>query len=465
MERMSGNDAVLWHMEDEETPLHTLKIVVLDPSRRGRAVTLDDVALAVGPRLGLVPRSTQKVVAPPGFGARPFWVDDPDFDLRVHLDERTLLGPGDARQLDELYAELAKAELSRDRSPWALTLVHGLEGGRQAVVVRVHHALVDGLGALNTFLAATTDEPGETVPLRPAATPPAISRGRLARVALLDTLRAWLALVGLVRRAAHSRRDARAYRASTTDLPPLYATRRPSLNAGSGDRARSCATGSLDLGVMRSIGKASGTTVNGVLHAAVAGAMRAELAARDEEQAQPCIASFGIASDRTGSDRRQGNLVTPAFVQLRNDLADPLDRLEATARSCRAGVELRKLAGLDLTDRLSALAPRGINGMRRLLTRRTNITPGHFVTANVPGAATQRWFGDIAVEDWFSFAVVIHPANINLTVHSYDGRMNIGLVVDPAAMPDPHGFIERVARELDLLAAEVLSDEAVTAAA
>jgi diacylglycerol O-acyltransferase / wax synthase len=216
---------------------------------------------------------------------------------------------------------------------------------------------------------------------------------------------------------------------------------------------------------MRSIGTASGTTVNGVLHAAVAGAMRAELAARDDAPSEACIASFGIASDRTGSDRRQGNLVTPAFVQLRNDLADPLDRLDATARSCRAGVELRRTAGLDLTDRLSALAPRGINGMRRLLTRRTNLTPGHLVTANVPGAATQRWFGDVAVADWFSFAVVIHPANVNLTVHSYDGRMNIGLLVDPAAMPDPHRFIERVTRELELLAEAVRSKLAVPSAA
>ena len=55
--------------------------------------------------------------------------------------------------------------------------------------------------------------------------------------------------------------------------------------------------------------------------------------------------------------------------------------------------------------------------MRRLLTKHTTITPGHLVTANVPGARSQRWFGDVAVEDWFSFAVVIDPANVNLTVH------------------------------------------------
>src|SRR5437867_298299 len=143
-ERMTGSDAFLWHMEDANTPMHTLKVVILDATRRRRSVTLDELALAVGSRLGLVPRSTQKVMAAPGFGGRPFWVDDPDFALRRHLDERTLPAPGDGRQLDALYGELATAILPRDRAPWAMTLVHGLEGGRQAVVVRVHHAIVDG---------------------------------------------------------------------------------------------------------------------------------------------------------------------------------------------------------------------------------------------------------------------------------------------------------------------------------
>jgi WS/DGAT/MGAT family acyltransferase len=461
---MSGNDAVLWHMEDDDTPLHTLKILILDPTRRGRPISLDDLALAVGSRLGLVPRATQKVVAPPGFGARPFWVDDVGFDLRLHLDERTLAEPGDAGQLDALYSELATGLLPRDRSPWAMTLVHGLEGGRQAVVARVHHAMVDGLGALNTFLAATTEEPGTVADLAPAATPPAMSRRRLLRAAVVDTLRSWCSLVALIRAVARSRRQARAYRSASTDLPPLYALRRPSLNAGRGS-TRSCATGSLDLADMKAIGKASGTTVNGVLHALVAGAVRAELGERGDDVSTPCIASFGIASDRTGSDRRQGNLVTPAFVLVRNDLDDPLARLDATARSCRAGVELRRAAGLDLTDQLSAVAPRAINGLRRLLTRHTRITPGHLVTANVPGASSQRWIGDVAVEDWFSIAVAINPANVNLTVHSYDGRMNIGLVVDPAAMPDPHRFIGRLAAELEVLTDAVLPSVAVDAVA
>ena len=80
MEQMSGSDALLWNMEQPDNPIHTLKILVLDPGRRGRPISIDEVAAAVGPRLGIVKRATQKVVAARGFPGIPFWVDDPDFE-------------------------------------------------------------------------------------------------------------------------------------------------------------------------------------------------------------------------------------------------------------------------------------------------------------------------------------------------------------------------------------------------
>lgn len=448
-ERMTGSDAVLLHMEDEHTPMHTLKIVVLDPARRGRPLHLDELALAVGSHLGLVPRATQKVVAAPGFGGRPFWVDDPDFDLRAHLDERTLPAPGTQRELDAVYGDLASTMLPRDRALWAMTLVHGLEGGRQAVVVRVHHAIVDGLGALNAFVAATSAEPGATAGITPAATAVVPSLGRLAGAAFADTVRTWKALPSIVRDATAARRRSRDD--ENPDIPRFLVSGRSSLNAA-GDATRVCASASLDLATVKAIGKAAGVTVNGVLHAAIAGAIRTELAMRGENVDEPTMAAFGIATDTANSDRLHGNHVTPTFVRLRSDLVDVLERLEATARSCTAAVEARRAAGLHLSDRLSAYAPRALNGSRRVLARRTELSPAHIVTANVPGPQHRRWLGDIEVVDWFSFAVGVAPATVNLTVHSYDGRMNMGLVADPAAMPEPERFLELVAGELQTLA-------------
>jgi diacylglycerol O-acyltransferase len=460
-ERMSGSDAVLWHMEDDLTPMHTLKVVILDTRRRGRPLTLDDLALAVGSRLGLVPRATQRVISAPGFGGRPFWVHDPDFDLRQHLDERTLLEPGDQRELDALYGELATGLLPRDRAPWAMTLVHGLEGGRQAVVVRVHHAIVDGLGALNAFVAATTEEPGRVVDLAPPVTAERLTRTRLALSALRDTLSTWRYLPEVARKAAAARRRGRTD--PNPDIPRFLRFGRTSLSTPGGVE-RTCASGSLDLATMRAIGKATGSTVNGVLHAVVAGALRAELAERGEDVSVSCIGAFGMASDPGDTTRLVGNQVTPTFVHLRSDLADPLDRLEATARSCRAAVEARREVGLDLTEAMSAHAPRLLNHARRVTTRRSDMSPGDVVTANVPGPARRRWLGDIEVVDWFSFAVAVHPASVNVTVHSYDGRMNVGVVAVREALPEPQRLIARLAEELQVLAEAVGSVRATAVA-
>jgi diacylglycerol O-acyltransferase len=453
-ERMPGSDAFLLHMEDEHTPMHTLKVVILDPARRGRPLTLDDVGLAVGSHLGLIPRATQKVVAAPGFGSRPFWVDDPDFVLAHHLDERTLPAPGGQEELDALYGEVATAILPRDRALWSMTLVHGLAGGRQAVVVRVHHAVADGLGALHAFLAVTTDEPGAAVDVSPPPVAGTASRARLTAMAARDSRRTWRSMPSVIRATSEARSRTGA-RQGHPDIPRFVRFGRTSLNAY-GDATRVCASSSLDLATMRAIGKATDTTVNGVLHAVVAGVIRTELAERGEDASAPTIAAFGIASDRANTDRRHGNFITPTFVHLRSDLPDPRARLTATARSCVVAVDARREAGLGLTDQLSTIAPRLLNGARRWLTRHTRMTPSHIVTANVPGARGPRWFGDIEVVDWFSFAVAVAPVSVNLTVHSYDGRMNVGLVADPVALPDPHRFVERLGQELRVLADALL---------
>jgi WS/DGAT/MGAT family acyltransferase len=450
MERMSGSDALLWHMEQPGSPMHTLKILVLDPSRRGRRITIDEVIAAVGPRLGLVKRATQKVVAAKGFGGIPFWVDDPDFELRLHVGERTLRAPGTARDLDALYSELAMSPLPRDRALWAMTLVHGLEEGRQAIVVRVHHALTDGLGALNAFLASTSDAAGSVVPVHPADPASPVSDRDLRA----EAGRRFRQLVGgaprLVRDALAGHRKAKVFRATHRDLPPFLGSPRNFCNAASG-KDRLCATASLSLDEMKSVAKAAGVTLNGLLHGLLAGAMRVELEARGENTSQPTAAAFAIAANANDRSRRYGNAITPTNVGIFSNLDDPRDRLAHTARSCREGVELRRITGVDMAERWATYGPRLVSLFRRTMADRSPWIVNHLTTGNVAGPSSTRWLGDIEVVDWYSFALALNPANVNVTVHSYAGRMNIGLVTTPEAMPDPDLFLGRVATELELL--------------
>jgi WS/DGAT/MGAT family acyltransferase len=447
-ERMVGSDAFHLHMERPDTPMHTLKVVVLDSSRADGPLTLADLERVLPRYLGLVRRASQRVQPVPGFGAKPFWVD---VDVRVadHLDERWVEAPGDRAAFDRVCSDLAVEQLDRSRPLWAMTLVHGLEGGRQAVVVRVHHAVMDGLAALNTFVAATSDEPGRVLPEvlpPPAAAVDPVAMRRHASSGLLTG----------VRRTAHAVRSFAAEQRATREFGdvsqiPSGLVRRTSLNRPSG-HVRSCVSTHLDLADLKTLAKATGVTLNGALHAVVAAAMREELLARGESPDAPLVALFAVAED-TSSDRRWGNRIASARAYLRTDLDDPLDLLHETARSCLLTVDLRRRRGFDLTQRthdlLGRLGPSLRAGVAHVIPRVSN----HITTANVRGPATTRWIGDHEVVDWISFSLAVAPADLNLTGYSYDGQFRVGFVSTPESMPEPREFVQRLHRALDHLLA------------
>lgn len=447
MERMTGPDALMLNMECATVPMHTLKIVVLDPSARGRQVALPELRAAVAPYLGLVPRATQKVYAAPGCGGRPFWVHDPGFDLDRHLEEVTL-ADGSRAGLDQLCARLAERHLDRSRPLWSMTLVHGLDGGRQAVVVRLHHAISDGLAALNTFLAASTDQRGVTAPVAPEEPGIAPAPHEVRRRVRRDVPAAVAGLPRLVRTGIAARRAAAGFE-GRDHVPAALSGVRTSFNAP-GAGARVCASADLDLDQLKRVGRATGATVNGVLHAVIAGAMREEYAARGDCLDRPAVATFGVAAD-TASTRRWGNQIAPASVFLHVDVADAAERLRRTARSCLLGVELRRRRGFELTEQAFAYVPRLAPAVRQLLAPHVPKVVNNITTANVAGPRSIRWFGDVAVTDWISYAVAVAPADVNLTAYSYAGRLSIGLVATPESMPDPAAFLARLQPALDEL--------------
>ncbi|MBF4163198.1 wax ester/triacylglycerol synthase domain-containing protein [Nocardioides acrostichi] len=450
--RLTGPDALMLHLEDDQTPMHTLKVAVLDTARLCRAITLADLHRLVPEYLGIAPWTTRRFATGRGYGGRPFLVDAP-VELEHHLDEVHAPTP-DRAGLDAVCADLAERRLDRGRPPWAITLVHGLENGRQALVVRVHHAVADGLAALNTFLALTTDSPevlpaGERARTASAA---ATTGADLRRAAHQDRMAARGGLPAAVRAARASRRVSRAY-AEKELVPGTLSAPRTSFNRNGGGE-RVCASGDLDLALVKQVGRASGATLNGVLHAAIAGAMRAEYTARGDRTDVPAVATFGVADD-VKTTRTSGNQITAASVYLHVEEADPLVRLERTSRACLHGVALRRERGPALTRALGDLVPRVGPYLRTVFAHRLPRILNNITTANVPGPRTHRFAGPVEVVDWISYAVAVAPAEVNLTVYSYGERMTMGLVATPRSMPDPAAFLRRVAEELDVLAAAV----------
>ena len=462
LQRLSGNDALMLNMENPTTPMHTLKVAILDSSRRGSPVTLDELRAVLPRYLGNFPRANQRVeTASQTYSARPFWVPDPDFDIAAHLDERSVDEPGDRVALDRVLSVLAVEQLDRRRPLWALTLVNGLADGQQAVVVRVHHAVADGLAALNMFMTATSEE-GGTITAAPIPDVDPVTREELLRTARAESKRLFRnvprATGRLVRGMITSRRFENRHL-----VPMPMESARNSFSTRSGGERR-CASASLPLKDFQQIAVAAGTTVNGALHGVIAGAKRAEMIARSEDLRSPAVTVFGVAADMA-SNRTAGNEISTALAYLRTDIDDPVERLTATAQSCAAAVSKRRTIGFQLTDQIAVYTGRTGPVFRQLAAPATPRVVHHITTANLPGPRQTRWVGDIEVVDWISFALAIAPADVNLTAYSYAGRISMGLITTPESMPDPERFLRRVEESLEqvrsaLIARGLLDPEA-----
>lgn len=169
MRQLSSLDTQFLNVESTTTSGHVGSVVVVDPASSD-GWGLDAVRDLVEARLHLAPVLRQRLVEVPLGLARPYWADDPAFDLDFHVREVALPTPGSERQLGDLVARLHARPLDRTRPPWEMYVVTGLAGGRAAVYTKIHHAAVDGVSGA-ALLGAMLDIRPEPRSVEPPSEP------------------------------------------------------------------------------------------------------------------------------------------------------------------------------------------------------------------------------------------------------------------------------------------------------
>lgn len=452
-EPLSGYDTSFFHF-GERSPMHTLKCLVLDTARRGRPVTLDDVRAAMLPRVGLHPRARQRAVRAAAMPGRYTWFDDPDFDLDRHLGETHIDGPA---AFDALCGHLATEQLPADRPLWHATLVHGLGDARQALVFRIHHAVMDGIGAANTLRFFTTDEPGADVPVHVERgwSPPPIPDERGLRRRAVTSVARWgrgLATYAAetVTGSAERRTDARLLRARD-DLIGLKSEATYGWTGARFGGRRVCVHGHLPFDRVRAAKERHGVSVNDVLVAIVGEAIVREADHRGQQRDDDEIAMFSIALD-TDPTRLCGNEIMAISVPMHTKGEHPAERLQRIARTNRDQIDLTRRQQDRRSVRITDLWARSFALGARVFAYRIPTMVANVVMANVPLSPTTRWLGDVEVVDFISYAVLVQPIGINVTIYSYGGRMSIGLLTAPEVIDDPRRFIDRMSEALDRFA-------------
>jgi len=433
VDRASPADLMQLAADVGPAPMNVGAVLVLGT---GPGFSVVEAQRLLGERVHAVPRLRQRLRrAPPGCG-RPFWADDPAFDLRHHVRLLSCPPPGDEQALLEAAAAVTREPLPRSRPLWSATFVTGLAGGSTGLVIVMNHVLVDGIGGL-AVLARLVDEVPGLAPGNPEAAGFPVPAPR-ARTLAAD---AW---AGRVHRLTHLPRSVRTIRQGLAELGGARPPRRlppTSLNLPTGPR-RQLDVVAADLAAIRELGHAHSGTVNDVILAAVAGALRALLAGRGEELDLVTI-SVPVSARQAATGGQLGNQVgvMPVALPASGDLAARVTRIAAITRQRKTAARAASAALLGPPFRL--LAPTGL--LRWFFDRQRLI---HTFATNLRGPAEPLTFAGAPVRAVIPIPTTTGNVTIAFGVLSYAGMLRITVLSDPSRVPDVAVLTAALRREL-----------------
>ena len=440
IERLSQLDLSNLRIEDHGLPMHVAALMFLDQAASSRMLDLDRLQVAVQRRLHRVPRLRQILHRPPPGLGPPLWIDDPGFDIRKHVRHCTVPAPGDEHTLLTVCSKLNASRLDRSRPMWELWLLTGLADGGSGLLIRLHHAMADGLAAVAMMEALFAADPVGLIPDVPAWRPrPKPS----ARELLADGLRRKIFAIGS---ASVQMRHPRAIVARLPSLAQsaralTCARRAPrvSINVPVSGHHRLILVRA-DLDRVRRMAHAHGGTVNDVVLTAVAGGARRLLDARGELTPGLVLQASVPASLRSPSDNvAAGNRVGVMIVPLRLGDPDPARRLSLIA----ATTATRKRQPLHQPNtRLLQ------QWMVRVMKRQHLV---NLLVSNVPGPRFPLYVAGNRIAEIFQIGAVQGNVTISVGAFSYAGQLNLDVVGDPDALPDLTIFSHGVAGTLSQL--------------
>ncbi len=460
MERMTGLDASFLYGETESLHMHTLKVAIFPRPPVAPELLEKHAHAELAPFLSRLPPFRRRVVEVPFAFHHPVWIQDPDFDLSNHIRVTRVAEPGGREQMDETISRIASIPLDRGRPLWEVWLLDGLADDRIAAVVKVHHAVADGMAAaqlLNNALAGTPGpRPAEPDPWAPEQVPGA---ARLLADALRDHLRGIARLPGLVVRTVFGlRRALRWLRKPPVQLQwPLRDTPRTPLN-GSLSPERSFASASISRAEVDRVRRAYGVTVTGLVVALVSGSLRLYLARRGALPRRSLLASIPVSVGE--GERLAGNRLSNLIVSLCTRIDDPVRRLRAIHASLAASKDVHALLGEELLGEWSEYAPPGpwrlgVRQMARMRMADRHAPPINVIVSSVPGPREPLYWNEQPMLELYSVGPILEGVGLNVTTWSYGDTLGVVALSCPRLSGEVREVVDGMQDALDELLEQV----------
>ena len=464
MHRLTPLDAGFLIAESRETPMHVggLYLMTLPEGADEQEYLKEGLALLKSARTYRRPFGHKLKMTPLGVAGPMHWEDDEQLDVDYHVRHSAVPKPGRYRELFALAGRLHQSLLDRSRPLWELHIIEGLQKRQFALYSKVHHAAIDGVGAVRLAQTILSTDPSQQMhhspfsmeahrlaragrPSQPPPPPPPSDRDLKA---VAEALRAHLGVsTNLVKGL---QRYARAWLKPEQDGLMTAWARTPSTSISAKiTGARRFVAQSYSLERVRAVGKALGGTINDVVLAMCGGALRRYLEARGELPDAPLTALTPV-SLRAEDDDASSNAVGALTANLATHIADPEKRFRTTQLSMNDGKTLLKdmnAKEILLFSQITA-APPMLVGMLGLGDK---FPPFSTVISNVPGPRKRSYWNGARLDGMYPMSILYHGFSMNITLVSNGDQLDFGVVACRRSVPS----CQRIIDDLELSLAEL----------
>lgn len=442
---VSGLDATFLYGETPTSPMHVGSVCIVEGSLK-----FETFKKTIQSRIHMIPNLRKKLVSVPFGVDYPYWADDPNFNIELHIQHVALPQPGSWKELRALASSVFSEPLDRTRPLWSYTFVEGLNNipqvppGSVALINKMHHVAIDGMAGANMLgilfdLGPNDNDIPPPKPFKPKALPneatliykSALSFTkdpfRLPKI-FADTVKATLK-TGVVTRGKRS------------DLPtaPFTAPQTPLNGIISAQRLWNAAI--LDFDRVKALKNIMGTTLNDVILAICAGALRRYLIDMDKLPLKPLVAMVPISVREKSDTEAHGNQISAMLVQLPTNIEDPIERLETIHENTMRGKTYQGALGAKTLSNLAEAVPFGIANQAAKLYSRYHIAKLHapvmnLTITNVPGPNQALYIQNHKLLSIMGMAPIIDGMGLIITIFSYNGLITISPTTDANSMPD-----------------------------
>jgi diacylglycerol O-acyltransferase / wax synthase len=460
---LSGLDASFLYLETAEQPMHVASMCLYDVPAKQKRGFFTNVKAHLAKRIHLAPIFTNVLAYAPYDLGHPHWehVDELDFDH--HIRRVTIAKPGTMRQLEAAVAKEHATLMDRTRPLWQFTVFDGLQDGRIAFYGKVHHAALDGKGGvvLANAILDLTDVPREVPPPKPRAVVPKtdLKIGEMIGAAFSNSLAQYAKIVRSLPTVAGAVAQAAApvlkKAASTRSMPMDFAPRTPfNVNIS---MQRTFSTASLPFDRVRAAAKTLGGSLNDGVLFICASAMRTYLKQHDALPKKTVVAAMPV-SLREESNKDLNNQASMVLAELGTHHGDAKKRWHAIMTSTHKVKEsLKSLKRVLPTDYPGLLAPLLVSRLNQTVasTKLLEKLPpvANVVISNVPGPQVPLFLAGARMTTFFPVSIVVHSIALNITVQTYCGSIDFGVIACKKAVPDLHKLTEAIGSGFDELVA------------